>query len=175
MIAANKIPTISESELIACYATWDPIPEANVSIRHNLCQGTDGHGIVLPYIPCTMADTPPYDDNTVGSAQIGWVFNKIPGESCLAASGAKAYACPIGHIAGSPQTISITFQKFMIADCNRGLTLRFGKEYDDSTAYLRNSYVSTISRPTCSECYGPSATTCSHGQGVRMLAVTVNG
>jgi hypothetical protein len=63
----------------------------------------------------------------------------------------------------------------MMADSNRGLTLRFGKEYDDSTAYLRNSYVSAISRPGCSECYGSGAIPCSGARGVRMLAVTVNG
>lgn len=174
MIAATKRPTLSGSELISCYATYDALHEVQASVRHNLCQGSDGYGFILPFVPCALADSPPYDDNTVGSAFIGWTFNKIA-ETCLAGSGAKAYACSIGHMASSPQTITIMFSKFMIADSNRGLTLRFGKEYDDSTAYLRNSYVSAISRPTCSECYGPSATQCRDARGVRMLAVTVNG
>lgn len=72
-------------------------------MRYNLCQGSDGHGFILPFVPCAMADVPPYEDNTVGSAFIGWVFNKIQ-ESCLAGSGAKAYACFVGHMAGSPET-----------------------------------------------------------------------
>jgi hypothetical protein len=176
MVAATKRPTLTTvSEYISCYTTYDAIHETTASIRHNLCQGSDNYGFVLPFVPCSLADTPPYDDNTVGSALMGWTFNKIPGESCLAGSGAKAYACRIAHIASSPQTITIIFQKFMMADSNRGVTLRFGKEYDDSTAYFRNSYVSAISRPGCSECYGSNATHCNGARGVRMLAVTVNG
>lgn len=40
----------------------------------------------------------------------------------------------------------------MIADSNRGVTLRFGRPEpnDDNTLYFNNSYVSAISRPTCS-------------------------
>lgn len=63
----------------------------------------------------------------------------------------------------------------MIADSGRGATLRFGKEGDDRTAYFSNSYISAISRPSCSECYGPGAIDCANNFGVRMLAVTVNG
>lgn len=37
----------------------------------------------------------------------------------------------------------------MVADFNRGVTLRFGRESDENTAFFRNSYVSAISRPTC--------------------------
>lgn len=67
------------------------------------------------------------------------------------------------------------FKNFMIADCGRGVTLRFGLEGDDRTAFFSNSYVSAISRPSCSECYGSGATDCSNNFAVRMLAVTVNG
>ena len=63
----------------------------------------------------------------------------------------------------------------MIADSNRGATLRFGRESDDNTAYFSNSYISAISRPGCTECYGSGAIFCSGGRGVRMLAVTING
>ena len=63
----------------------------------------------------------------------------------------------------------------IIADCGRAVTLRFGGEGDDKTAYLRNSFISAISRPTCSQCYGSSAIGCSGNHAVRMLAVTVNG
>ena len=74
------------------------------SIKHNLCQGSDVHGFILPYYPCSnSAIQYSYDDNTVGSAQVGFVFNKVD-SSCLAASGVRAYACKIGHIASSPGT-----------------------------------------------------------------------
>lgn len=63
----------------------------------------------------------------------------------------------------------------MIADSGRGATLRFGKEGDDRPAYFSNSYISAISRPTCTECYGANAIDCTNNFGVRMLAVTING
>lgn len=55
----------------------------------------------------------------------------------------------MGH---SPDTKTKILQNFMIADSNRGVTLRFGKpkDDDDNTLYFNNSYVSAISRPTCS-------------------------
>ncbi len=126
MIAATKRPTMILDELIACYATYDAIHDVGASIRHNLCQGSDGNGIVLPYVPCEFADTPPYEDNTVGSAVYGFIFNKINTE-CLAGSGMKAYACRIAHMQHSPGTITIMLSKLMVADSNRGITLRFGK------------------------------------------------
>lgn len=63
--------------MIACYATYDAIHQTTSSIKGNVCQGSDLYGFVIPYIPCTLIDTPPYDDNTASSAKIGWTFNKI--------------------------------------------------------------------------------------------------
>ena len=103
MIAAIKRPTLQMSELIACLAIFDAIHDLGVSVKGNLCQGSELHGIILPFVPCSKVDNPPYSDNTAGSAKVGYVFNKI-GEHCLAGSGAKAYACNIGHIASSPGT-----------------------------------------------------------------------
>lgn len=58
----------------------------------------------------------------------------------------------MGHMGHSPGTKTKILQNFMIADSNRGVTLRFGKpkDDDDNTLYFNNSYVSAISRPTCS-------------------------
>ncbi len=39
----------------------------------------------------------------------------------------KAYACRIAHMQHSPGTITIMLSKLMVADSNRGITLRFGK------------------------------------------------
>ena len=44
-----------------------------------------------------------------------------------------------------------------------------------SNTIIRNSIIKAISRPTCSDCYGSNAMDCTGNQGVRMLAVTVNG
>ena len=53
--------------------------------------------------------------------------------------------------------------------------MRFGREADDNTAIFRDSFITAISRPNCSECYGNNAIKCKNARGVRMLAVTVNG
>ena len=63
----------------------------------------------------------------------------------------------------------------MIADSGRGVSLRFGGEGDDKTAFLKNSFITAISRPSCSECYGSGAISCSGNIAVRMLVVTING
>ncbi len=103
MIAATKRPTVLFSELIACYATYGDIHYLTASIKNNLCQGSDNHGFVLPYLPCNFTGTSPIEDNTAGSAFIGQIFNKING-TCQKAPNAKAYGCTICHMQSSPGT-----------------------------------------------------------------------
>lgn len=173
MIAAVQRPTMNADELIACFASWEQF-DSTITIQHNLCQGSDLHGFVLPYIPCDEVDDIDVSENTVGSAKAGFIFNKVSG-TCMAAKGIKAYACNIGQIASSPGTEEILYKNFMITDCERAVTLRFGKEGDDRTAYFRDSYIAQISRPSCTDCYGSSTIDCSSNFGLQMLAVTVNG
>ena len=176
MIGAIKRPTLDQKELIACYGSWDQLSKTadEVLVQGNLCQGSDLHGFAVGYNPCDDIDNSPYEDNTVGSASAGWIFQKAQ-SSCSAFSGAKAYGCGIGQIASSPATEGILFKNFMIADSGRAVTLRFGKEGDDRTARFEDSWISAVSRPDCTECYEPEATDCSSNFAVRMLAVTVNG
>lgn len=65
----------------------------------------------------------------------------------------------------------------MIADSQRGLSLKFGSDQSSTnhTLYIYNSYITAVSRPSCSLCYGSSATICSNGTAARMFSVTVNG
>lgn len=105
---------------------YNALHEKTVSINNNLCQGSDLHGFILPYVPCDYLGSIPYANNTAGSAQIGWVFNKVDG-SCMAMSGVRAYGCNIAQIASSPNTAQLILENFMIADSNRGVTLRFGR------------------------------------------------
>ena len=96
----------------------------------------------------------------------------------MAASGIKAYACGIGQITSSPGTKELEFKNFMMADCGRAVTLRFGlggRKNHDMTGYFKDSFITAISRPSCTECYGNNAIDCTGNQAVRMLAVTVNG
>jgi hypothetical protein len=64
-----------------------------------------------------------------------------------------------------------------MADNGRSVTLKIGSNEGGSnhTAFLHNSYISAISRPGCSICYGSSATICSGLQGVRMFTASANG
>ena len=55
------------------------------------------------------------------------------------------------------------------------MTLRFGKEGDDRSAFFKDSYITAISRPDCPDCYGSGKIDCTDNQAVRMLAVTING
>jgi len=94
---------------------------------------------------------------------------------CLSFSGAKAYACTVGQISSPPNTNELIFSNFMMADNGRSVSLRYGLEGTDRTAYLTNSYITMISRPNCIECYGSTATDCSGNHGIRLLVVTVDG
>ena len=96
----------------------------------------------------------------------------------MAATHITAYACRICQIASSGGTRELLLKNFMMADCGRAVTLRFGlggRRNSDMTGYFEDSYITAISRPTCSECYGSGATDCTGNHAVRMLAVTVNG
>ena len=135
------------------------------------------HGFALAYSPCDEIDAYPFAGNTVGSAAAGFIFTKVAG-SCMSASGIKAYACGICQITSSSGTKELSFKNFIMADCGRAVTLRFGlggRKNSDMTAYFSDSFITAISRPECSECYGSGAIDCTDNQAVRMLAVTVNG
>ena len=87
----------------------------------------------------------------------------------------RAYACTVGQIANPPGTTQLQYSDYILADNLRGLSLRFGLAGTDRSAILSNSYITAISRPNCSICYGSRSTKCSWAQAVRLLSVTVNG
>ena len=177
MIGVFKRPTVTISvrkQPIFCFSMYTPM-EAGVSIKHNLCQGSDVHGFAFPHIPCSAVSNPPYSNNTVGTAGIGFIFSKISGYSCLAVTEVRAYACEIGQICSVMGPTELEVVNSIVADSGRGLTLRFGGKGDDKTGYLRNSFITAISRPNCPECYGNDAIHCTGRHAVRMLTVTVNG
>ena len=90
-------------ELVACFATYDYIDPVSdkVSIKENICQGSTSHGWALPHVTCSELDNNVMANNTVGSAAIGFILNAVAGK-CMGFSYAKAYACSIGQITGSP-------------------------------------------------------------------------
>ena len=175
MIGVIKRPTIDSKELVTCFGAWDAdMPANSVQIKNNVCQGSYMHGFSLPMLTCDNLANSPYAENTVGSSDVAFIFRGIAGD-CLAISGIRAFASGNAQINNFYGPSKMIYQDYIVADCGRAAGLRFGHDGKDQTAEFRNAFITAISRPTCSECYGPTAIDCSSNFAIRMLAVTVNG
>jgi hypothetical protein len=135
------------------------------------------NGYVFPLLPCSLIGNNPFINNVVGSAEgNGYLLNRVVNDSCVGFSGVRAYACSVGQIANPPGTAQLQYSNYILADHGvRALSLRFGLAGADRTAILSNSYITKISRPNCTECYGSDKISCSNGEAVRLLTVTING
>ena len=61
----------------------------------------------------------------------------------------------------------------MILDTVKGLGLRFGGyDQNNNTLSWKNSFISAVSRPTCTICYGDDATPCKNMRAVRLLTAS---
>jgi hypothetical protein len=164
---------------VACYEQFAQIDHANgrVSVRSNVAQGCMGQGFVFPFSPCEYLDNYRFSDNTAGSCVISFMIDRLPGESCIGASGLIGYASEIGLMANPPgDQTSLIYKDMFFADCERGITLRYAHEHDENTVYVRDSYFAGYSRPNCPSCYSASAIRyCQGGYAVRMLATTLTG
>jgi hypothetical protein len=178
IVGVTGKPTIPEgTELTACLYYVEKVPlTAKVSVKDNYCLGSTQHGFAVPFASCGDFEANPIANNTAGATKIGFIINTID-EQCQAFSYAKAFASQIGQICGPPGISSIRFDHFLMADNQRSITLKLGDHEGrtDHSAYLFNSYVSAISRPNCSECYGSSATICSDNHGLRLFTASANG
>ena len=105
------------------------------------------------------------------------MYEKLDGQSCLAAKGAIGYASYIGLQANPPGShTKLIYSDMFFTDNNRGITLRYAHETDDNTCILKNSYFSGYSRPDCPTCYSPTTISyCSQGYAVRMFVATITG
>ena len=123
-----------------------------------------------------MIGTIPFANNTAGTAlENGYLLIRSTTDQCLAFSGIRSYACTNGMMGSPPGTTQVQHSNYIIADSGRAMGLRFGLEGTDRSAFLSNTYITQISRPNCTICYGTNKIDCSGNYGVRMLAVTVNG
>jgi hypothetical protein len=52
--------------------------------------------------------------------------------------------------------------------------LRVGGGSDFKTAFVTDSYVTAISRPSCTDCYGNGKIDCSGNHAMRMMAIGSN-
>jgi hypothetical protein len=178
MIGVMEKYTIpSGYELVACiFVETSVLSSEGVSIKNNDCIGSPRHGFAVPFQACGDFEANPIANNTAGSCDIGNIIN-TNGAQCQAFSYAKAFACNIGQICGSPGISEIRLDHFIMADNVRGITLKHGASEggSDHTASLFNSYVTAISRPTCDYCYGSSATICTDVHGMRLFTASANG
>ena len=162
-------------EPVSCYITIGALHDTGASVHGNLCQGSKIHGFILPHIPCGYVNNPPYRNNTAGSIEeVAFIFSKTTA-GCVLMTEVRAYASNIGQIC-SPAAISmLKVTNFIIADCGRAVSLRYGGAGIDRPAYFEDSFITAISRPDCPDCYGSGAIDCSGNYAVRMLTITVNG
>jgi hypothetical protein len=87
------------------------------------------------------------------------------------------YANYIGLMANPSVGISkMIYQDVIFTDNQRGITLRYGHDFDDNTMILRNSYFAGYSRPDCTSCYSFNTIKyCRNGYAIRMFAATISG
>jgi len=76
-------------------------------------------------------------------------------------------------MANPPGSNEIQYKDFIVADCGRAVTLRFALKGSNNTATFSDSFITAISRPTCTECY--PATVCSDNHAIRLLTITKGG
>jgi len=85
----------------------------------------------------------------------------------------KAYATTIGQLC-NPNAADLRLANMIMADNGRAITIRNGGTSDNKVAYLKSSYITAVSRPSCSNCYGTGKIDCSGNHAVRMMAIGSN-
>lgn len=188
--ARNLSDTNVATAEIACYSHYSNVGAANaaltnVTVKDNICQGSQGIGFILPFQKCDDFTATSNDyQNTVGSAKIGYLLTNptsVPvGNTpapivCKTARYLKAYGCEIG-ITSNPEASGVIWHKLMLADNKRALGLRFGGVVNqrNNSVTITDSWISAVSRPTCEQCYGDQKTSCSNLNALRLLTVTSN-
>lgn len=151
---------------------------ADIKVFENLCQGSDEEGFGLPLMNCDLLDNELFYNNTAGSCNIGFIYNKnnkLTG--CLAASNIKAYANFIGLIANPTGFPQLKYKNMMFAENRRGMTLRHAARGSrDNFAEVSKCWFSPYVRLNCPTCYSPTTNSfCRNSHAIRMLAVTVSG
>lgn len=142
---------------ISCYNHYISDSFTNVTVKNNICQGSLGSGFIIPFATCGSLNTNTgFSMNTAGSCKLGFVINQNSnGNDCKESGYLKAYGCDVG-ITSNPYASSVTWTGLMLADNTRALGLRFGYGQTNSinNLFLKNSWISAISRPECDVCYG---------------------
>ena len=89
---------------ISCYSQYTTIDwssDAN-TIQDNICQGSEGEGFTLPFMPCSLLGTGKgFINNVAGSCIIGFLITATDPMVCGSAEKLKAYACEAGIVSNS--------------------------------------------------------------------------
>lgn len=127
MIGVTSRPNIIWNDLRACIAAYGHINTKTAAIRvhDNLCQGSQGHGFAVPHVDCADMEDYPFQNNTIGSSEFGWIFSRGTG-SCLSAKGCYAYSTQVGNIHDPSNGFMLKFKNFIFADNTRAMTIRLG-------------------------------------------------
>ena len=82
-----------------------------------------------------------------------------------------AYGCKVG-VMGIANARKLYYKKLLIIDSSVGVALKIARKGRDLNAYVENSYISAIERPSCPNCYGDNATKCKNNEGIKMFVAT---
>ena len=100
LIGARKRDELDLSETkmvddVACYEQYVAIDFAGdhqISVKNNLAQGSEGEGFVFPFTSCDLLDSYPFIDNTAGSCEVAFMYEKFNGQQCIGAAKMIGYA-----------------------------------------------------------------------------------
>lgn len=82
-----------------------------------MCQGSDGEGFAFPHVECDFLDNELFYDNTAGSCEVGFIYNKNRKlEECQGVSNIKAYSNKIGMIAHPAGYPRLNYSTMMFAE-----------------------------------------------------------
>ena len=84
----------------------------------------------------------------------------------------KVYNTKVG-VTSNPKAKILVWDRLMLSENERGIGLRFGgyNKNNNNSLFLKNSWISAISRPECGDCYGEGAK-CSNSYAIRLLTVS---
>lgn len=179
MIGAINRTSMIESVLgddVACYSQYTaPSWDANACrVQNNLCQGSNKTGFEFPQTPCSqLGKGMGFINNVAGSSHIGFLLSGPM--QCAGGEGLRAYGNRVGIIT-NPAALSFVWNDLILADNGRSIGLRFGgfDNNNNNSMIWKNSYITAVSRPNCSYCYGDNATLCTNTRAVRLLANSRN-
>lgn len=142
----------------ACVEIEDSVGlEYALTVKDNFCLGSAHIGYHLSLIGCQSLEENYFGNNTAGSCGLGYLLKGIDtSDKCQGFSYLRAYACRVGQSANPMYTSELIYQHFILVDNIRGASLNFGDDEDkvEHIGRLEYSFISALSRPTCSYCYG---------------------